>query len=399
MALEQVGPVVRVLPYLNLANYARTEANLQAQINEAKGGGQRLLQLDKAAYQIGTGLVFDGGTDLVIEGQGPNATQLVMAADGITLISLLNVFARVTLKNLWLGSFASRPTGYGIKAIGTSGTHADNLHLDNVVLQNLPVPFYAEKVDQSTARNVRAIQSIAGAVKGVAFHWIDCRSWHEVVNVWTSATVGTFPSDGIRLDSDCDSIFVSNGIAQHCDDYGVHLLNSLGGGSTGPRLCRFNNYQSEINVVGGFLTEDGRDNRFVSCHAAANGGAGFETSGGQSATYTDCLALENGHHGFHVTGGTAGAITSCSASNNSQAADNTYDGIRVEDGVTGVRVNSNISGDFMFAGGNNQRYGLSIGSVGTDSIVAQGNDLTGNQTGGLGNFSPGSNNSISGNVS
>jgi hypothetical protein len=252
-------------------------------------------------------------------------------------------------------------------------------------------------------RRVKYIQSITGAaIAGSLFRVISSAShdFHRVVVQRTTA--GNIASDALTLDSDTDTMLL-----HQCEllnaNRGMLMQNSIGGSSTGPRLVRATDCFTEAMTSSGVVITDGRDIRLKGHEAAVNGGSGIDVSGGTAIRISDSLALQNQLHGYYVHGtGVNGAlITGSDASNNSQASNAGYDGCRIEDNTSHVRVVGNRFGDFFFTLTNKQRYGLSIGSVSTDYIVAANNDLSGNATGGLANFSGGTHNAIGtgGNVS
>jgi CBS domain-containing protein len=195
------------------------------------------------------------------------------------------------------------------------------------------------------------------------------------------STAGQLASEGVRVDYDCDTIIFINSQVLHAGNVGWRCAQTAG--HTGPRLCRFTNCYVESCTGSGWLIQAARDVRLSACHAAVNGGNGFEVTGGDSITISDSLSLSNGQHGIVVTGGTGVMLNGNTCSNNSQQASKTYSGIRIENNVTGVRVVNNRSGDFIFPQTNKQKYGISVGSAGTDFLVVTENDLRGNTTGAL----------------
>lgn len=346
-----------------------------------------------AFYFCTAGNNFDTIHDVQFVGAGGNASSIVMNAAGAHCLNFTGVCSRIVIRDLWLGSGAAQTSGFGLRIVGTSGVHSDSFHLENVTIQNVPTPFYQQWCDNSTFSHVRIVQSISGATTAT---WPLVSVVASLSNIYDDvfaiATVGRFPADGLVLDYDTDSIVVIDSQVMHTDGWGFRAMNSAG--ATGPRLSRLTNCYSEDNALGGFEISACRDIRLAGCHSAINGGPGYSFTGGDSWSVIDSLAYQNQTYGIIATGGTGGAITGNTCSNNSQLTNNTYDGIRVGSGMTGVRVTGNRSGDFIVTLTNKQRYGLSLASGGSDYLYVWANDLRNNNTGTIENFSSGANNLI-----
>jgi hypothetical protein len=362
---------------------------LGAALTALSSGGRVMLL--PGAHQLSGAVALTTRTDITIEGAGPNLSQVVVNGN-YNAFTVSGVCSRIRFKDLWIGSFAARTSGLGISVVGTSGTHSDNITLDNVMIQNTAQAAFAQYVDSMSWDRVKYTQSISSAaIGGSLFRVLQCAS-HNIDGIVTQATTGTIASDALVLDSDTDTMIVTRCTLDRANR-GVVLTNSIGGGSTGPRLVRITDCYIELCASSGYAVTDGRDVRFKGAHAAANTGAGFDISGGTSIKLSDCLALQNGTHGYYVHGSTVNdaRLMGCDASNNSQNASVTYDGIRVEDNTSHVRISNSRSGDYVFTLANKQRYGLSIGSTSTDHINASDNDFIGNTTAAVGNFSTGTN--------
>jgi hypothetical protein len=331
-------------------------------------------------YLLNASIVVHARTDLSFLGAGVSATRLQMNGDGVTVLSFTGVCSRITIRDLWLGAVARFATGGCISIIGTNTTHSDSFLIENVRLQNTPAPWFSQHLDNSQIRNVRIMQTIAGAIKSVVMLMDNCISitFTEVV---AFSTAGNFASEGVRVDHDCDTIIFMNSQVLHAGTFGWRCAQTAG--RTGPRLCRFTNCYAESCGDSGWLIEAARDVRLTACHAAVNGGSGFTIAGGDSVTVNDSLSLENNQHGIVVTGGSGVMLDGNTCSNNSQQASMVYHGILIGKNVTGVRVVNNRSGDFIFPLKNRQGYGIAIDSVGTDWLVIAGNDLRDNMRGPL----------------
>ncbi len=345
-------------------------------------------------YLLNSSIVVNARTNLTFVGAGVSATRLQMNANGVTVLSFAGVCSHITIRDLWLGAAFAFASGGCISIIGTPGVHSDTFIIENVRLQNTPTPWFSQYLDSSQIRNVRVMQTVAGAVKSVAMLMNSCVS-NTFTEMVMLSTAGQFAGEGVRVDYDCDTIIFINSQVLHA---GIGWRCAQTAGHTGPRLCRFTNCYTESCTGTGWLIQAARDVRLSACHAAVNGGNGFEVTGGDSITISDSLSLSNGRHGIVVAGGTGVMLTGNTCSNNSQEAGTTYSGISIENKVTGVRIVNNRCGDFIFTLPRKQKHGIAIGAVGTDFLVIMGNDLQGNATTALDDSSAGTNKMITQNV-
>jgi hypothetical protein len=332
---------------------------------------------------------------IIFQGAGRNVTHIVLGASGVKLFDLGNVATRVQIRDLWMGSFDAKADGYGVRAI-SSTTPISEVILERITIQNLPYPLYYDNVHQCAMRDLRVIQSVAGATVGQMLYMVDSVT-HRLQDLEFMCLTGTVPSDMIRIDSDCDTI-VGDGIAlsffTNGGGAGIRCMNSVGGGATGPRLVRFTDTYVENAGSSGFLVDDGRDIRFRGCHSATATLSGFAVTGGDSINFTDCFAALNQQHGYVATGGDGLKFDGCTATDNSQQTHNTYNGIHIENDVVGARIIGCRSGDFIYATGKNQKYGVHLGAGSSNYLFVVGCDLRGNATGSLNNTSTGANNVI-----
>lgn len=358
----------------------------------AAGGGT--VYLPAGDYRLESGFDWAAFSNIHVLGDGPNATSLWVVGNSIIVFNVTGVSTRLMFEDLWIGSGSARTGTGGIHVTGTSSSSvASEIYVNRVSVQNLNEPYKWQHVHQSRIENSRAMQSVTSGITSHGLYFFDVVSTrvHDLIVLVTTGSLG---GDYVRIDGDCDTIIL-DGVEGHGGTTGVGFRFQQGAGSTGPRLTKAVNCYSEIATSSGFLVSAGRDVRLTNCHSAVNGAEGFLISGGTSVVCEGCLSLQNNTYGFLITGGDGTGIINCTASDNSQATDNAVDGIRIENNVTHARIIGCRSGDFVLSLTNDQRYGLSIGATGTDYIVAIGNDLQGNQTGSLGNFSGGANNQIS----
>ncbi len=357
-------------------------------VAEISGG---FVYIPAGTWQIDSSLTLTASSNVWIYGDGPNATSIKIGATSVRGFDITGLCTRCHISDLWIGAFSVLAGTFGIHIAGTSSAlPVSELKIRGVKVQNVTTPISATDLHQSSFNRIHVVSSIASAVTGVGIHFKGVIS--TFVKEIDFLATQNFGNDNFRVDRDCDTVTIEDvEISGGTTGYGFRLLNT--GGSTGPRLTRLTKCYAEECTLGGFSVEDGRDVRLEGCHAAVNNLHGFTISGGDSIHIQDSLALQNDRHGFIVTGGDGVSIDHCDASNNSQETDNTYDGIRVENNVSHVRVNGNRSGDYILTTANGQRWGLSIGT-GTDFIVAGNNDLQGNTSGPLLVLSTGTNNEI-----
>lgn len=363
----------------------------QAAINGA-AANKGTVHFPPGTYNIGSSLTAINATDLQIRGTGINSALISMSASGVTLLRFTGVCSRIIIRDLWLGSFVSYAAGGSLEVTGTVGTHSDSFLVENVMCQNTPQPIYLQYMDQSNFNNVRTKSSISSCIKGYGLYLNNVISTHfrEFYGGYASAV--SYPKDLVVVGDDCDTITFTNSQALGAIGYGFKYENVAGG--TGPRLCRLTNTYSESHTSGGYLVSACRDVHWDNCEAAANGGPGYKITGGDGIEIYGSLAYQNNEDGFIVsaTGGPRGvSIENCIATNNGQTANNTYDGIAIGSGTSGIRLALNRCGDVFLSLANKQRYGISI-ATSTDYLTLVDNDLIGNQTAGLLSTSTGGNN-------
>lgn len=378
---------ISVLPF-NVADFggsARIANNtpaLQAAIvaTQFVGGGK--IVIPTGFFNFTTSAILQSVVGVIFEGMGRNVTSLVMAA-GVNVFKLQGTCTRIEWRDMWIGSGVALATGIGIDA-ESSGVEHSELNIERVTFQNCPNAIVFDNVHQSSLQDIRIINSVATGTVGVAFYMIRTVSL-RVKDLVAFATAGSFPSDIVRVDSDCDTIILDRlelaNLGDNAACRGIRFMNSVGGGSTGPRLSRATNCYVEHAGHLGYSIEDGRDIHLTDCHAAVNGLSGFGVTGGTSITLTSCFSLQNQQHGYAVTGGVAVTLLHCKASSNGQQANNTYDGVRIDGGVTGVVVANGVFGDFVFVLANRQRAG--IGVIAATATILTDNQVQSNLTAGI----------------
>lgn len=375
-----MGPVFNIKAFGALTNGSDTSPAVSAAAAAANAAGGGVVYMPPGFFSFLTPISLTDVSNIVFRGSGRNTTSIVQAAD-TDLFALHGLCVRILWEDLWLGSFASRASGIGISATAVSTPHSE-LHMRRCTFQNLPNAVAYDNVHQSTAADIRIVQTIAGAVKGVSYYNIRSIS-HQNERFTAFATAGDFPADVVRLDSDCDSVhfdhvdFANLGLNAACA--GIRYRNSVGGGATGPRLCHLNNFMVELAGAGAVI-EDCRNAQLTNMHLTVNGASGLTITGGTSIQVIGGLFLQNQQHGIGVVGGTGVEIIGAHCSDNGQQTANTYDGIRIDGGVVGVKVDGCKSGDFIFASAK-QRMG--IGVISATATCLTDNQVKGNVTAGI----------------
>lgn len=348
-------------------------------------------------YHLTTPTIVEGDDlNITFAGEGANASGVVLGAEGVVLFGVANGGTRFHVRDLWIGSFAARAAGYGIQAISTGwpNNQVSEVTVERVTLQNLPSPLHFDQVGGSTIRDVRYLQTIATATVGVVFYLRRAVECH-LQDMLLMCTAGSLPSDAVRIDSNsevqalrCSMVLMGNG----ANSVGWHLMDSIG--ASPPRYVYLTNCYGENGYLG-FWVEAGEDVRMTTCETANNSADGWLIAGGDGGTITGSTAYVNQHHGISQTGGTGWSFTDNMLTNNSQATNNTYDGIHIGSNCIGTTATGNKSGEIMRVLAVKQRYGIYLDGTGTDYLTVTGNHCSvGNVSAGLANFSSGSHNVI-----
>ena len=145
------------------------------------------------------------------------------------------------------------------------------------------------------------------------------------------------------------------------------------------------------------------DNEFTSCWAGSSAGRGvvIKAANGNldGVNWHGGRFFENGRHGFHLMAGKNVHLSHVFIGNNSRSADNTYDGVRVDPGVSEWSVLGCRIGNFGSAQSQRSAYGVNLSGT-TANVRIQGNDLRtyGPGKAGIKNTATGSGISISNNL-
>jgi len=371
------GPWVDVRAYGAVGDATTDDAAaIQAAIDAAialngtnKRGG--VVFFPPGQYLINTALTINGASDITLAGAGGHASAIRIGGN-ISAISLTGIFKNITIRDLWIGSFAVRSGDtWGISATGTGATNAYELSILNVTVQNTRNGVQFDNVDRVKIDGLMVLNSFAsGMGTGISFK----RTQGAYANkVLVFSTNGNFGGDTLTIDSDCDTVEFVNSSFSQAGAHGVHLKHTLGGSTTEPRLTKFVNVSSESNLGEGWYIEDARTLGITDCEAAANTGSGFNVSGGKGITINGSKAIENGTHGFNISGGRGVSILGVQASNN---GDGTHSGIFINN--DNVSVMGSHSGAIVYTS-TTQKYGLTIVN-GKDNNVVIGNIFHNNAT-------------------
>lgn len=331
-------------------------------------------------YHLTTPTTLEGSTGVIFQGSGRNVTHLVMGANGVWVFKLANATVRVQIRDMWIGTLQNFTTGGGIEAIssGYPSNQISEVIMEKVTLQNLPYPFWWDNVTQAGMRDVRYLQTRAGATVGDAFYWIRCHSVH-LEDVILLTTVGSMPRDGVRIDSDCDSIFGTRCemvlMGRNAASCGWRVMDSVSGGNNPPRIIRLTDCTGE-SAGCGLRVDAARGVHAQGFESALNVTYGAYVTGGKSVKLTDGQHFLNDQHGIYVENVSDGLVDGNTSSNNSQVTNNTYDGI-VIGALDGCRITNNRSGDVFFTLTNKQRAGLNL-TAAAAQLWVDNNDLRGN---------------------
>lgn len=377
---------------------ATDTAAIQSAINALPTAGG-VVRLQAGLYALNTSIIIASLNNLSIVGEGNSATGIVVNGN-YDAFTISGAWTHVKIASVWIGSFAARSAGWGINAQGSSGLYGDGLYLDDVTVQNTNGGIFEKYVANGRCRNVTVLASAVGAaVQPQWWKWA-CVS-HRLLSCQIQTLVNT-GSDGMRLDSDCDTI-VCHGLevvghpGQRFGGSAIRLVNSVGGSSTGPRIVRLRDCFGEYATLDGLKIEDCRDAQVVGGSFANNSDIGINITGGNVVTVDSTTSVANATFGIAVQGGNDVSVARSNFTNNGTAATATYYGAYIGNGTSHVTFTGNHSGDFMFPAIPSQAYGLVIGT-GTDYIIATGNDLTRNMTSSLVNNSTGTHNQIANNA-
>jgi hypothetical protein len=341
-------------------------------------------------------------------GQGRNSTSLVQGAAGVFLCQIGGGTGtgtnRFIVRDLWMGTFANFATGGAINWVTTGypATPVSEVQILNVKIENSPNPIYFDNVAQFNIRDVQIVQTRAGATVGHLFYLIRSVSG-ELNNIRMLTTAGTLPGDAVRVDSDCDTLFFARCelvlLGNGASTAAYHVMDSVGSGTHPPRIIQFHQCEGE-NAQNGWLIDAARGCFIIGGECANNTGAGIQVNGGIGVQIIGVQAFMNQSQGIWVTAsaGQGALVQNCVVSNNSQSANNAFDGVTI--GASHCRVIGNRVGDIFFTLANKQKCGINF-QAGTDFLMVEGNDCSGNLGSGFEtpfiNSSTGQNNQIAGN--
>jgi parallel beta-helix repeat protein len=243
-----------------------------------------------------------------------------------------------------------------------------------------------------------------GDTIGMLIGYPNSSSYVEVRNCWVENT--TLHSIVIFLSNDC---FVEGNILQGNNDTGILIMSSSrciiarnlcegnifcgisiessnhntisgnvcwGNGNTGIHV-----WNSNHNAISGNVCQESERGISIEEHSSYNIISGNTCQGNKYGIYIPSpnntiagnTCQGNDYHGIYVNSSSNNIIVGNSVLGNSQAADNTYDGICVD----GISENNFISGNVVRHQGltNQQRYGINVASPYCTGNLVHGNDL------------------------
>ena len=390
---------VTAAPYNATGNGSTDDtAAIQSAINAVDASFGGTVYFPPGQYQISATLTV-AASEVKLLGSGGNGSRISVTAN-VDAISFAAGLSRCAIRDLWIGSFTTRSAGWAIKINGSSGTQSAYLDMQGVTVQNTFGGIYASWLNQSVWTNMRFIRSVTNGLTNQAVYMVGVKS-HRLSHFVMTSTLGVVGSEGIRLDSECDTILITDGEIINFPGgiAGIYLLNSLGGANTGPRLVSMARILIESCNVG-FYIGAGRFAKLTQCWGAANAAQGFILAGHDGVNMTDCEANQNGTAGYQIASGAGPySLIGCNANYNSQTTNNVSAGLQIDPSVTHVKVIGGSFGNWLYSLANKQKYGININATGTDYIVIHGADTSvANVTLALNNLSTGTHNSVVNNI-
>lgn len=378
-------------------NVANDTAAIQSAINAASVQGGTVYFppgtfLVSSALTIDADHVFLQGSGTATTIQSTSATQDVFRLGNGTTMR-----AHLGLSNFRMNNSAGQKTnGTGIKV-----DKCFKVWLDRLVVDQQYRAFHFRNstevlLGRSDVRNSSETGLLIDVDMNAGFDW-----WLTDVLFENS----DIPGQGIGINW-------TGGEGLHCNSVNLQKFSrALVVNPTGGRECRFGFFNQLVadtsNAEGIRITNTSTGNtinmEFSGCWTATNGTHGLlvdkpGTGLVQGVKWMGGRSLHNGQDGFRLAGGLDVHIVGAEVIGNSQAATNTYDGVRVTSGVQNWSVvDSRIGGGYNQ--GTGQRYAVRVDAVATDYYRILGNDVsTGNATGGVSDLGTGTHKAVANNV-
>jgi len=300
------------------------------------------------------GFIFNGCSRIRVQGM------LFDYVEGETPTEPYGIFVGSSLANEYSSDFDLQDLMFydvsnPVSCTALTGGRFDNLRV-KISSRNTPISgdlFYFE-----SSFNIRITNCVGGGKEHYAKVASSCLHLNFCRRVWvTDCEFGDADGAGVKITSGAsERIWLRNVTVERADT--------------------------------GFNVEDGVEMVLSGCHAALCAGNGFWVQAGANIGIDSSLALLNVQHGFHLQASSERgfSIQRCTAAANSTTTGD-FSGIRFEDYATHSRAIGNRSGKFLDRP-SAQKYGVSIGSTGTDANVVAANVLTPNFQA-VGNFSSG----------
>jgi hypothetical protein len=380
---------------------------IQATIDAVEAIGFGTVYFPAGSYLVSTTLTINSD-GVYLRGAGKYISKLVRASDYGDTIFITGVDGTGTLLN----NCGVIDLGFESTAVTTSGYH---IHLNGV--------------NQAQIRGINMLNGFGGIkCAGVVASAVD--DWYLVfTNIFGGATTGrtylrivsasanyahpscgdlffsnfnlrgntaaAYTDNGISIDS-ADGLWFSNGHVGNTEVVNLALNKIL---NDDLALVYFVNVMFDIcngfNVVfdGNTGTGIGEAIEFANCNIKGGGTSTAGVTFASGTPFTD-VQFNGGEIWQHVQDGVRFISTSTnrvSFSNvnvreNSFNSAGSFDGYKIDAGVTGVNISGGSSG-----GDSKQGYGVHLASGASDDIQVSGADLRGNFTGSVQNFASGNN--------
>lgn len=358
-------------------------AAIQAAVTAAGNAGGGDVRLPAGTCLVSALTMTKVGIRIV--GEGPGASILKTNSASVDVLSFGNTTTAYSpcggVANLTLASSVTRTAGAAITVDGCEQGEVTNVRIattrgDGVHLSpagHLATLWFFNHVDIE----------ISGAFTGVKIQGGNDRYFTDM---WVRGDGTTTGSRGVLVTSSGGDWFTNVELVQF--EYG--FTTAPGAGQT-VNWLHLMNVLADTNITHGFhfAASGGSVSGIVctACWASTNGsstvnGRGIYIGSGSSYQFTGLRAINNGGHGVELAGGSDILVSDSLVAGNSNASNGTAHGI-IATNVSGLKLIGNRIGPAATTS-NNQGYGIFL-NTGTDGIVVQGNDCTGNVTGGINN--------------
>lgn len=378
---------------------------IQAAIAAASSNGGGIVVISGRSA-ITTGLTVQS-TGVSIIGQGRNSTGLICSStafDAITIGGISTSIFRCNVQNMFIqGGRSAVKISYN-----TSGCHMEDLYITSgITAITIQGDYTTNPIRDATNHFINRVE--AENMSGNIFYLLECGDnyLNDIITPSSQAT-----AYGLVIDSGVSAAYIS-----HCNflgNKGGVLISDNNGISpnpsglpTPPHQIYFYQVQGDTCNDFGIQIQRGYQITFVDCWGSGTiAGPGWNLGDGTANLEQICLigcrALGNSQDGFRwVSGNTHlnSQMVGCHAISNGTSGSNTYDGISVQNTITGLVIQGCNSYSTSRMGLNNfQRYGINLISGAISGVTITGNNLANNLTAGIANGSTGTDIFITDNI-